>query len=77
MEKTIIQRVISFLFGIRYYINIVCTKGIGKYEACSFIFTNKEDAMRHKRDLQLHNMSFVYVETVSFRSQLVYPPVER
>lgn len=74
---TIIQRVISFLLGFRYYANIVCTKGVDKYEICSFIFTNKADATRHKRDLELNNLSYVYVETVTFRSKNLYLPVVR
>lgn len=77
MEMSLIQRIISYLLGYKYYANIVNTKGTGKYEICSFIFDNKADAERHMRDLKTRNLSFSYIETISFRSRLIYPNTKR
>lgn len=76
MEINIIQKVIAFVLGYKYYANIVNRKGTADLELCCYIFTNKADAMKHKQDLNF-NRSFNYVETVSFRSRTVYAPVIR
>lgn len=70
-NETILEAVFAFIFGHKYYANIVNTRGTGKCEVASFIFTTKEDADRHRRRLDT-TRSFLYVETVSFRSRKLY-----
>lgn len=66
--KSIIQNIIILLFGYKYYANIINTRGVVRTELCSFIFRSKEEAMKHRRDLE-DSVSFKYIETVSFRSR--------
>lgn len=71
MNSTVLKEVIAFLFGRKYYANIVGTKGTAEMQICSFIFRTKDDARRH-RDEIMHTLSFRYIETVSFRSRKEY-----
>ena len=71
MQTTVLKEIIAFLFGRKYYANIVGTKGTDKMEICSYIFCTKEDADRH-RDTLMTTMSFSYIETISFRSRKHY-----
>lgn len=71
MNSTVLKEVIAFLFGRKYYANIVGTKGTDKMEICSYIFSTKEEADEH-RDILMTTMSFRYIETISFRSRKDY-----
>lgn len=71
MNSTVLKEIIAFLFGRKYYANIVGTKGTDKIEICSYIFSTKEDAGKHRETL-MTTMSFRYIETVSFRSRKDY-----
>lgn len=71
MQTTVLKEIIAFLFGRKYYANIVGTKGTDKTELCSYIFRTKEEANRH-RDSLLTTLSFQYIETISFRSRKEY-----
>lgn len=71
MQTTVLKEIIAFLFGRKYYANIVGTKGTDKTELCSYIFHTKEEANRH-RDSLLTTLSFQYIETISFRSRKEY-----
>lgn len=71
MNSTVLKEIIAFLFGRKYYANVVATKGTAKQEICSYIFKSKEDAKRHQLEVE-DTMSFKFVETVSFRSRRVY-----
>ncbi len=71
MRTTVLKEIIAFIFGRKYYATIIRTKGVDKTEICSFIFRTKEDAEKHKRDIQT-TLSFEYVETISFRSRKIY-----
>lgn len=46
MNSTVLKEIIAFLFGRKYYANIVATKGTTKQEICSYIFATKEAANR-------------------------------
>ncbi len=70
-NKTIIQSVIDFIFGHKYYINIVNTRGTTKCEASSFIFRSREEAKAH-RNILAQTRTYIHVETVSFRSYREY-----
>nr|DAK08435.1 MAG TPA: hypothetical protein [Caudoviricetes sp.] len=71
MKTTVLKEIIAFLFGRKYYANIVGTKGTDKMEICSYIFRTKEAADKH-RDGLLTTLSFRYIETISFRSRKEY-----
>ena len=71
MTTTPLKEITAFIFGRKYYANIVLTKGTSKTEICSFIFPSREDAYRH-RDKLNNTMSYKYIETISFRSRKDY-----
>lgn len=71
MQTTVLKEIIAFLFGRKYYANIVATKGTDKTELCSYIFSSKEEANNHRDGLQT-TLSFIFIETVSFRSRKEY-----
>lgn len=73
MQTTVLKEIIAFLFGRKYYANIVGTKGTDKMELCSYIFLTKEEANRHRETL-MTTLSFRYIETISFRSRKDYVP---
>lgn len=68
---TVLAEIIAFLFGRKYYANIINTKGTHKCEISSFIFLSKAQAEAHRRSLE-DNLSYKHVETVSFRSRRDY-----
>lgn len=71
MQTTVLKEVIAFIFGRKYYANIVTTKGTDKKEICSYIFSTKEEADKHREELQT-TLSFQFIETISFRSRHNY-----
>ena len=71
MKTTVLKEIIAFLFGRKYYANMVGTKGTEKMEMWSYIFRTKEAADKH-RDGLLTTLSFRYIETISFRSRKEY-----
>lgn len=75
MYTTVLTEIAAFLFGRKYYANIVNTRGTTKNEICSYIFRSKAAAYRH-RDTLMTTRSFQYIETVSFRSRHEYDEVK-
>lgn len=71
MNYSVLQAIVAFIFGHKYYANIVNTRGTDRFEVASFIFLTKEDAIRHRRSLDT-TRTYQYVETISFRSRMVY-----
>lgn len=72
MNETVLQRIIAFVFGHKYYANIIRTKGLGgTVDLTSFIHPTKADALVHRRDIE-QTASYSYVETISFRSRETY-----
>lgn len=71
MNSTVLKEIIAFLFGRKYYANVVATKGTTKQEICSYIFATKEAANRHRLEIET-TLSFTFVETVTFRSRRVH-----
>ena len=61
MKQSLIERIVAFIFGNKYYANIVNSVGTNRCEVCNFIFNTKQQAEQHR-----------YVETVSFRSRKEY-----
>ncbi len=72
MQTTVLKEIMAFLFGRKYYANIVATKGTTKQEICSYIFLTKQEADNHRMQIE-DTLSFRYVDTVSFRSRRVHP----
>lgn len=68
---TVLTEILAFLFGRKYYANIIHTRGTDKCEVSSFIFRSKEQANSHRNALD-NNLSYKFVETISFRSRREY-----
>lgn len=71
MHSTVLKEIIAFLFGRKYYANIIATIGVAKQEICSYIFATREAAEKHRMEIET-TMSFRFVETVSFRSRKIF-----
>lgn len=67
-NETVLTAVIAFIFGHKYYANIINTRGTSHIEMSSFIFSSREDADEHRKVIE-ETRSYIYVETVSFRSR--------
>ncbi|MCM1079102.1 MAG: hypothetical protein NC344_05670 [Bacteroidales bacterium] len=76
MNSTVLTEIIAFLFGRKYYANIVATRGTAKQELCSYIFPTKQAADNHRQQLDT-TLSFRFVETISFRSRNNYLQAEK
>lgn len=70
MNTTVFKEILAFLFGRKYYANIVNWRGTSTQEISCFIFTTRSDAKKHERELEW-NASFKFIETISFRSRKV------
>lgn len=70
MYSTVLKEIMAFLLGRKYYANIIATKGVAKQEICSYIFATREAAERHRLEIET-TMSFLFIETVAFRSRKI------
>lgn len=70
MQETLFEAIIAFIFGHKYYANIINTRGTEKIELSSFIFASRAQAEAHRRQLD-NTRTFIYVETISFRSRRI------
>ena len=70
MKQSLLQAIITFVMGYKYYANVINTRGTDRCELACFIFTSRRQAMRHRAALDT-TLSFLYVETISFRSRKV------
>ena len=68
---TLLTEIIAFLFGRKYYANIIFTRGTDNCDLSSFIFRTRREADLHRLALN-NNRSYGYIETVSFRSRRQY-----
>lgn len=71
-KKSLLTIIIEFLFGTKYYANIINTRGVIRYEICCFIFRSRKSAMEHKQRLE-SGLSYKYIQTITFRSRKNYP----
>lgn len=71
MNETVLQRIIAHIFGHKYYANIVLRKGTTERVISNYIFHSREEAEQHRKTFET-NLSFIFVETVSFRSHHEY-----
>lgn len=69
----LLNKILDHIFGYKYYANIINTRGTDRCEISCFIFMDKKDAYLHQRSLDT-NMSFMFIETISFRSRKRYKP---
>lgn len=76
MKKSLFKTIVDFILGEKYYANIINTRGTVKCDLCSFIFTTKEQADKHAEELRT-TLSFEFIETVSFRSRIIYGMPQR
>lgn len=76
MNETVITRIAEFLFGRKYYANIINVRGTEKCEINCHIFHTKAEANKHRDDIAT-TYSFMYIETISFRSRVDYPKAQR
>lgn len=70
-KETVLQAIIAHIFGHKYYANIINTRGTAKCEISSYIHHSKEEADRHRQEIEA-TRSFLHVETISFRSRKDY-----
>jgi len=70
-ETTVIKSIVKLLFGTKYYANIVNTRGTIRTELCSFIFRTKEEAQRHREEVE-GTITYRFIETISFWSRKDY-----
>lgn len=70
-NKSLLELIAEFLFGKKYWCNIVNTRGTDKCEMSSYIFASKAESEKHKERL-CANASYMYMETISFRSKKNY-----
>jgi len=59
---------LDYLFGPRYWANIVRTRGTDRVEICSYIFRTRADARAHQTTLESLR-SYDYLATISFRTR--------
>ena len=69
--KTVLVAIAEFLLGKKYYANIINTRGTDRTEICSFIFSSRADAEKHRQQLST-TISYQWIETISFRSRNQY-----
>lgn len=66
-KETVLTHLIALVVGHKYYANIVNTRGTGITEISSFIFDSLDEANKHRSQIE-ETRSYLFVETVSFRS---------
>ena len=69
--KTVINAIIEFVLGKKYYANIIYTRGTRRCEISSIIFLTRKEADKHRMEL-LGTLSYLWIETISFRSRKDY-----
>ncbi len=69
--KTVINAIIEFVLGKKYYANIINTRGTRRCEISSIIFLTRKEADKHRMEL-LGTLSYLWIETISFRSRKDY-----
>lgn len=70
-KVSVLTKILDRLFGKKYYANIINRRGTTSLEMSSFIFGSRQEAEKHRISLEM-NLSFQWVETISFRSREEY-----
>ena len=71
MKQSILQAIVAFVCGQKYYVNIVNRRGTNICEISSYIFSTKEQAEQHRRQVEA-TTTFLFIQTVTFRSRHTY-----
>ncbi len=71
IHARVYNEICDFLFGRRYWANIVRTRGTAKPDICAEIFRTKAAADAHREQIGT-TMSYAWVETICFRSRREY-----
>lgn len=69
--KEVIEKILEFVLGHKYYANVINPIGTFNYEISCFIFRTKKEADEHRETVN-RLRSFNYIETISFRSRREY-----
>jgi hypothetical protein len=70
MQTNLLNEILAFLLGRKYYANVISVIGTDKNEICSYIFSTPEEAEAHRRVIGT-TVSFNFVTTISFRSRKI------
>lgn len=65
---SVIQKLTEMLLGRKYYGVVVGQRGAGLYFLNGTFYRTREEAAAYRRSLDA-NASYMYIETVSFRSR--------
>lgn len=65
---SILQRITERILGKKFYISVIAQKGTDQYFVNSTIFRSKAEVEAHKRHVEIHCPSLVYICYYSFRS---------
>jgi len=68
---SLFELILDHILGHKYYANIINTRGTDRCEISCFIFHSKEEAEQHRRTID-STRSFLFIETVTFRSRIDY-----
>lgn len=66
---SIIQRITERILGKKFYISVCAQRGTSSYFVNSTIFRSKAEVLAHKRHVEQHCPSLVYICYYSFRSR--------
>ncbi len=70
-KTTPLKEIMAFLFGRKYYANIVNVRGTNECEICAYIFSSEEAVREHIASLNA-TLTYTFIETITFRSRMVY-----
>jgi hypothetical protein len=73
MQNSVLAKIIDFIFGRKYYATIMNTRGTDRCDINSKIFLTKQAAEAHRHTLD-STASYMWIETISFRSHKDYAP---
>lgn len=74
--KNPITSIINRVFGHKYYAVIVGLQGAGIYQIASAIHRTKKGAQEHRQRIEA-TRTFIYIETITFRSHNDFEPPKR
>jgi hypothetical protein len=69
--KRCIKLMVNRIFGRKYYAVVVGERGSNRYDLTSSIHHTREEAENHRLRIE-QTRSYIYVETICFRSRLQY-----
>ena len=73
VNNPLVVRITDFIIKHKYYIVIVNVKGTDECVATSYIHLNRKSADEHRKRIERDTLSYEYIETIVFRSDVEYP----